>query len=338
MKRSTFLDQKIYAKFGGSRESAEAGMLNLPELCLEFLFEQKESWYDLRAGYESLKDTKERDLDCNGFSVRLQFNPGRMRSSTADVADEKITERPCFLCLHNLPKEQKGILYQSQLLILCNPMPVFSPHFTLSHLEHRRQSISEYIEAFLQLAHVFGPGWVILYNGPKCGASAPDHLHFQAIPSGQLPIEKEWRKDKRSALKKKMDGVLIYQGKDLGRAVIILEGSDPRAVSNVFRRFLTGLKRVLLLNEEPMVNMIGIQNKKNWRLVVFPRQKHRPQIYYNEGLARVVVSPGSIDMGGLLITPIEKDFERLDSFAVESIYREVSLDEKTVAKAIQAME
>ena len=199
-------------------------MKSLPELCLELLSEQKKTWPDLREGYESLKDVRERDLPCRGFSVRLQYNPGRIKSSLADVSEKNVNERRCFLCLDHLPEGQKGILYRSEYLILCNPMPVFSSHFTVSHLDHRLQAIAEHIDTFLQLMADFGSGWTVLYNGPKCGASAPDHLHFQAAPSGQMPIEKEIREEKRLTLMKQVDGVLLYRVRDLGREVIILEG------------------------------------------------------------------------------------------------------------------
>jgi hypothetical protein len=124
---------------------------------------------------------------------------------------------------------------------------------------------------------------------------------------------------------------------DLGREVIILEGDDSMAVESAFKAFLNALKRVLLTGEEPMMNIAGFQKKGKWRLVIFPRRKHRPEAFFREGDARVVVSPGVIDMGGLLITPVEKDFEGLDRAAVENIYKEVSLEGKTVGDVIDAM-
>ncbi|MCJ7782939.1 MAG: DUF4922 domain-containing protein, partial [Desulfobacterales bacterium] len=136
---------------------------------------------------------------------------------------------------------------------------------------------------------------------------------------------------------KQVDNVLLYHLRDLGREVIILEGDDPMAVGSVFRVFLNALKKVLLIDEEPMMNIAGFQKDGKWRLVIFPRQKHRPEAFFREGNARVVVSPGVIDMGGLLITPVEKDFERLDGADVENIYREVSLGGKTVGHVIAAM-
>ena len=330
--RNTFLDQKIYTTFDGGR-----GLKSFPALCLELLSEQRKIWQDLREGYESLKGVRERDLSCRGFSVRLQYNPGRIKSSLANVAEKNTDERRCFLCLDHLPEGQKGILYRNEYLILCNPMPVFSSHFTVSHLDHRLQAISEHIDTFLQLMADFGSDWAILYNGPKCGASAPDHLHFQAAPSGEMPIEKEIQEKKRITLIKKVDGVLLYRVRDLGREVIILEGDDPMAVGDAFKVFLNALKKVLLMEEEPMMNIAGFYKERKWRLVIFPRCKHRPDAFFREGDSRVVVSPGVIDMGGLLITPLEKDFDQLDGASVESIYREVSLGGKTVERAIDAM-
>jgi ribosomal protein S18 acetylase RimI-like enzyme len=338
--KSPLLNQKTYATFDrGESYSAPhpERVKNLPGLCLELLSEQKKTWLDLQEGYESFKDIRERDIFCKGFSVRLQSNPGRIKSSLADVGEGITNERQCFLCLNHLPEGQKGILYGCDHLILCNPMPVLPSHFTISHLDHRRQNISEHIDSFLQLMADFGFGWTVLYNGPKCGASAPDHLHFQAVPSGQMPIEKEIREVNRVALIKQVNGVLLYRVRDLGREVIILEGNDPIAVENALKDFLHAMKKVLLIGEEPMINIAGFHEERKWRLVIFLRRKHRPEAFFCEGDARVVVSPGVIDMGGLLITPMEKDFERLDAAAVDGIYREVSLEGKTVERAIDAM-
>ena len=128
--------------------------------------------------------------------------------------------------MDHLPEEQKGILYRGDYLILCNPMPVFFPHFTVSHLDHRPQIITEQIDTFLQLIADLGPGWAVLYNGPRVttGASAPDHLHFQIIPSGRMPIEKAILEKKRLALLTPVSDCILYRVKDLGREVVVLEG------------------------------------------------------------------------------------------------------------------
>ena len=328
--RSAWIRQKTYTAF-------EEGEESLPGLCLRLLSEQRRSWQGLREGYESLKNVRERDLSCGRFSVRLQYNPGRIKSSLADVGERKANEGRCFLCLDRLPEGQKGILYRNEYLILCNPMPVFPDHLIVSHLDHRLQAIEEHIDRFLQLMGDFGSDWMVLYNGPKCGASAPDHLHFHASPSGQMPIEKEMHAGNSITLTKQVDGALLYRLRDLGREALVLEGDDPTAVGSAFGRLLKTLKKILLIDEEPMMNIAGFQNEGKWRLVIFPRRKHRPEAFFRKGDARVVVSPGVIDMGGLLITPVEKDFEGLGRADVEKIYGEVSLEEKTVGHVITAL-
>jgi hypothetical protein len=328
----SIVKEKTYAAFDG----AERGK-RLPELCLELLSEQKKTWPDLRRGCESLRDIRERDVSCRGFSVRLQHNPERIKNTLADLSQANANERQCFLCLEHLPESQKGVLYRSEYLILCNPRPIFPAHFTISHLEHRPQAIAEEIRTLFRLLAEFGSGWTVFYNGPKCGASAPDHLHFQAGPSGQMPVEKEIREEKRLDLMKQIDGVLLYRVRDLGRQVVTIVGDDPVVVEGAFKGFLNALKRVLRIDEEPMMNIAGFYEEKKWRLVIFPRRKHRPDAFFRKGNARIVVSPGHIDMGGVLVTPVEKDFERLDAATVEGIYGEVSLGAETVEKAIDAM-
>jgi len=327
--KGTHLHQKAYSIFDGGE--------GLSGLCLKLLSDQIKAWQELREGYESLKNVRERDLNCGGFSVRLQYNPGRIKSSTAEVSKISVRERQCFLCMDHLTEGQKGILYRSDYLILCNPMPVFSSHFTVSHIDHRLQTIDEHAQTFLQLLADLGQSSTVLYNGAKCGASAPDHFHFQVGPLGQMPIEKELRAEKKLTLIKKIDDVLLYRTRGLGREVIILEGDDPVAVGSVFGNFLNALKKVLIIDEEPMMNIAGYYKAEKWRLVIFPRRKHRPDVFFKEGNARMVVSPGVIDMGGLLITPVKSDFERLDATAVERIYREVSLEGEIVEKAFEAM-
>jgi ribosomal protein S18 acetylase RimI-like enzyme len=326
------LNRKLLATFEGGESSSD-----LPGLCLDLLSEQQESWDSLRDSCESFKEITERSLDCRGFSVRLQHNPRRIKSSTANVGLTNHNERRCFLCLDHLPQEQKGILYRGEYLILCNPVPILSSHFTVSHLDHRSQGIEEHIGAFLQLITDLGPNWRVLYNGPKCGASAPDHLHFQVARSGQMPIEKEIREGKRLALVKEVDDVLLYRVNNLGRESILVEGSDSMTVERAFKGFLNTLKKVLLITEEPMINIVGFYEERKWHLLIFPRRKHRPDAFFKEENDRVVVSPGAIDMGGLVITPVKHDFERLDAVAVEGIYREVSLEGGIVEKAINAM-
>jgi len=328
----TLLRKKIYAEFNGRGASP-----GLPDLCVSLLTEQKLTWPFLRDGYESLNRIRERPLHCDGFSVFLQHNPGRMKSTMARVDEEDINRRKCFLCLHHLPGGQKGILYKDEYLILCNPMPVFPAHFTIARTDHCPQVISEHVSIFLQLMADFGPGWTILYNGPKCGASAPDHFHFQAVPSGAMPIQKEILMKEKLTPIARQDSVVFYRAKDVGREVIILEGDTQTAVGDCLTSFVNSLKTVRCVKEEPMINVAGSYEQAKWRLVIFPRSKHRPDTFFKKGPARIAVSPAVIEMGGVLVTPFARDFERLDAAAVESIYDEVSLKGNTVESAIHAI-
>jgi hypothetical protein len=310
---------------------------SLSELCTALLSEQKETWLDLEQGYESLKDTMAREITCNGFFVSVQRNPGRIRSTLADVGATSVNKRPCFLCLNNLPEDQKGVLYREEFLVLCNPMPVFSGHFTIAHLIHQPQAITDNIGTFLHLASDFGSNWSVLYNGPGCGASAPDHLHFQAIPSGNMPIEKEIINGRRYIQTVCIDGVRVSRAQGLGRELIILEGVDLKDIESIFKRIVAELKKVFNTDNEPMMSIIGSHNGEKLRIMVFPRAKHRPDAFLREGDARVVVSPAVIEMGGVLVTPMERDFERLEASAIEGIFAEVSLKGEVVQNVVDSI-
>jgi hypothetical protein len=152
-----------------------------------------------------------------------------------------------------------------------------------------------------------------------------------------MPIEIESQDEKRLSMVTQVDGVLLQRARDLGREVVLLDGEDSVAVGDVFKRFLNCLKKVCAADEEPMINIAGFCRENKWRLAIFPRRKHRPDAFFREGDSRVVVSPGAIDMGGVLITPVEKDFDRLDAASVEGIYGEVSLEGEKVDGAINAL-
>ncbi len=327
---ASLLRLKTYAEFAGGRISSP-----LSVLCRNLLTEQNETWDELRNGYESLKQVRVRDLCCNGFSVLLQNNAGRIRSTLARVGEKAPRDNPCFLCLDRLPDGQKGIFYRGEYLILCNPMPVFHSHLTIANVGHRPQSLGFHIGTFLQLMADFGPGWMVLYNGPRCGASAPDHLHFQAVPRGTLPIEVELGRPESLAFIAQIGRVGLYRCRHLGRETIILKGKDSDALTRVFTNVVEALREILRTEEEPMMNAAGFVTEEGWEFVVFPRRKHRPDAFFREGEGRVVVSPGAVEMAGVIVTPVETDYERLDAAAVEAIYGEVSLECGSVDRVLE---
>lgn len=311
---------RVYRAFDGDDRDSD-----FSSLCGELLAQQIGSWPELGRAYESLRDVRSREIHCNGFSVRLVFNPGRAVNTTAAVNPGDVLRRPCFLCPSNLPVQQKGILYRKEYLVLGNPRPAVPSHLTIAHLEHHPQSIFEHIEEFLRVTADLGSDWILLYNGPRCGASAPDHLHFQAVPSGQMPIENEIDGRVTAASANFNNKAGLNHADGLGRNVVVIEGDDAHAVGDTFREYLGVMKQASFLEEEPMVNVAGSFSGAAWRLIVFPRRAHRPAAFFKKGEERIVVSPAIMEMAGIFVTPVERDFNRLDAAAIESIFREVSL-------------
>jgi hypothetical protein len=266
--------------------------------------------------------------------VRLQFNPQRVVSSGAKVDAQSIQARPCFLCLENLPEPQKGISYHEEFLVLCNPVPIFKQHYTVSHLHHRPQAIAEHLETFLKLAKDFSPHFSVFYNGPQCGASAPDHMHFQAYPFGAIPIEMQIHETARRILVKNVLGISVHKIQRMGRKILLLTGFDEEAMTLGVLRVFSAMKEARRSAEEPMMNALCFFRDDLYQILLFPRRQHRPEVYFRKGEQRILISPAAVDMGGLIITPIEKDFLQADAQLIASIYREVSITPETMRRII----
>lgn len=301
----------------------------LTDLLDRLFIDQKRTWRLFADGYEALAGVKTRNVDCDGFSVTLQFNPRRMASTSARVDEQSLKMRKCFLCIENLPDEQRGILYQDSFLILCNPAPIFDRHFTVSHTRHIPQSVEAFLDVFLELARELSPSFTVFYNGPRCGASAPDHLHAQVCPANILPIEALSAEEPRRVFVRKDGTVSFWTLRNCGREVILIESTDKREMESAIRGLLDAMRTTLQMTDEPMINILGSFAKGTWRLTVFPRSKHRPDVYYRQGNDQILISPAAVDLGGVVVTPQEKDFASVDAHMIEGIFREVSL-EKTI--------
>ena len=308
----------IFAQYPGEKQK------NLTALCLNLLADQKKSWPKLVCAYRELANVSTRSITCGGYKIYLQFNPQRAVSSGAAVDAESIKSRPCFLCKDNLPSEQQGILYRNQYLILCNPAPIFENHFTIVALEHKPQEITSSINWLLRLSTSLSPDYAVFYNGPACGASAPDHLHFQAIPVNALAFLSELRE---LPPVKEISSVRYSMGKGFDRSVIVMESKNADELTKQFLRLLKVAQKILITNDEPLINVICNYTGDCWRLAIFLRQKHRPDAYFAEGKNRIFISPGAIDMAGVVITPHLDDYNRLDCNTIRDIYQEVSLPE-----------
>jgi len=302
---------------------------------LQLYTEQQKRWPMLAEGVAALQNVQMRSVECGTFSVRMQYNPKRIVSTGAKVDAASIKERKCFLCVGNLPEQQQGVLYREKFLVLCNPMPIFREHFTISHVDHIPQSIEEQILTFLRLAKDLAPEYSVFYNGPKCGASAPDHLHFQASPAGMIPVERELLEHRKQVAA--IGEVTVSTLERYGRSVIVLEGSNEQEMELSFLRLASVMRRVLKTEEEPMMNVIGSYAGGMWRITVFVRRKHRPEVFSKEGDEKVMISPAAVDIGGLIVTPMEKDFLSADASLITSIFQEVSVSETTIATILESL-
>ena len=323
-------------KYFGVYDGRDKG-LSLAGISAELLAAQKETWSVLQNGYTALRESLVKEIDGGSWKVQIQCNTHRMFSSGAKVDPEAIKKRPCFLCPKNLPAEQKAILYRNNYHILCNPMPIFPGHLTIPHIRHIPQSLAEDMETMLLLADDFGDRTTIFYNGPRSGASAPDHLHFQAAPRGHMPIEEDVAKQIGKAKKKLIGTVAVFRTKGLGRGVLVIRGSDGAAIVSTVKRVLAILGCMTAAEGEPLLNVLCRRFEEGWELLIFPRLKHRPDAFYAEGEQQLIVSPGSADMSGVIIAPREKDFHRLTAGMVASIYREVVFDDAMVEKALSQL-
>ncbi|MBU2027936.1 MAG: DUF4922 domain-containing protein, partial [Proteobacteria bacterium] len=253
---------------------------SLPDLVAGFIADQKRSWPALDAGCAALKAVRVREICGDGLAVKVQFNPQRIVSMSEPVDPESIRRRPCFLCPENLPGEQRAILYRGEYLILCNPAPIFPGHLTIVHIRHLPQSLPDHLGIFLRLAEDFGPWMTVFYNGPHCGASAPDHLHFQAVAAGFMPVEEEVRDLRNRARVLRRNGVTICRTEGLGRGALVIVGENEAGVTAAVGEILRELGRMIESAFEPMLNVLCTHTGEFWRLILFPRLKHRPDAYF----------------------------------------------------------
>ncbi len=296
------------------------------------LAQQKDTWELARKGYASLDAMTVRVFRFDGFEVHVNYTPQRITSSAAKVDPKSIKERKCFLCIPHLPPGQRGFLVEEQFVVLCNPFPIFAEHFTIPALEHQPQQIVSTFPVLLNLSRDMQRFYTVFYNGPKCGASAPDHLHFQAGGRGVMPIEAEY------------DRVVAKHGRVLVdepgmRAVAVAEGylrrflayetADAAAAQRMFDVCVRTLQAVSGVQEEPMMNILASCDRNGWRILIFPRTKHRPSFFFAEEEKKILLSPAAVDMGGILTTPVEKDFHRMTEEVVVAMFEEV-----TVAKEV----
>lgn len=283
---------------------------------------QLEVWETARNNYNALNGVKVKELNVQGIPYKVQFNPARITSSGAKVDPKSIKERKCFLCPANLPEVQKGIVFKEHYNILVNPFPIFPRHLTIPEMGHVDQRIAERFGDMLDLAQAL-TDFTIFYNGPKCGASAPDHAHFQAGNKGFMPVEQDWNKQVGGKIAECGKATLSWLN-DAPRATLVIESTDKEDAVKVFDT-IYGCLTVKPEETEPMMNVLAMYEADKWVVFVFPREKHRPACYTAEGEANLLSSPASVDLGGVFITPLEKDFNKITAEDLAQILSEVCL-------------
>ena len=284
---------------------------------------QMRDWDLAGANYAALAGAVTRTLSLGESTVTLQFNPERRRSSAAALDKKSLSERKCFLCSEHQPTKQKAVLWGDHYKIQVNPYPIFMRHLTIADLHHEPQRLAARVGDMLSLAKAL-PEFVIFYNGPRCGASAPDHAHFQAGAKGEMPLPDELAHATTHLLADGDEGFVGYVDM-LGRSLFTIETSTQRTAVRYALRLLD-LLPVPEDGDEPMVNALCWWDKTNrlWRLVIFPRRKHRPACY-GEGEGRLLLSPGAVDMGGLWAVPERKDFDSLTPETIQALYDELCM-------------
>ena len=287
-----------------------------------FFNRQLEKWDDARHRFRDLKHVETKKLS---EEVRLQFNPARIVSTGAKIDKKTLGERPCFLCDKNRPKEQMSQQIDERFHLLVNPFPILPVHFTIPARKHQPQAIYKNygeMHRFLSLHSEL----MVFYNGPKCGASAPDHLHFQAGTSGILPLQANWQRLSRNLtdIISLNDEEKIAVVRDFIVPAFVIISKSEESDETLFHRLYKSMP-MRGDETEPMINIIAWRKEDEYISVVIPREKHRPEAYFAEGDAQVMVSPGALDMSGLIITPREEDFHKLTEESATTILQECGI-------------
>ena len=305
---------------------------------MRFFNRQLEKWDDARLRYQDLRNVKTRELVVGTSTMKVQWNPARIVSTGAKIDKQTLAKRPCFLCEQNRPKEQVKKSIDGQYELLVNPYPILPIHFTIPSVKHEPQLIRNSYSEIHKLLTEY-PSMMVFYNGPKCGASAPDHAHFQAGTSGVLPLQMAWQRLSRN-LKPILnlndeEGISLIE--EYPCPALLIHSKSEYSDEQLFIR----LYEALPLPEgepEPMLNIVSWRHDADYYSVVFPRKKHRPDCYFTEGCNQFIISPGALDMAGFIVTPRKEDFERITPEVALGILNEVSLQPDELQQVIDKLQ
>lgn len=305
----------------GNRENTNF-MNDLEQQIDLLLLCQKQDWKLARENYASLANVQTRYFREDYRTTVLQFNPERIRSSAAKIDKASLQARPCFFC--HRPEGQKGVTYNDAFEILVNPYPIFEDHLTVPLRWHERQQIKPYYGDLLDIVSDLS-GYAFFYNGPKCGASAPDHMHFQAGRKEEFPVVRNWLNFRKRVVWER-GRTSLYASSGLLPVCFILVSGDRNEAAAVFG-LLYDRMPMGPEDYEPMMNVVAWREDDVWITCIFPRRELRPSCYYAEGDANILISPATVEMAGLFVVPLEKDFKKVTFADLEKVWEEVSITE-----------
>lgn len=301
---------------------------------LEHLYQSQFETFELaQKNYANLKQAVYRTIGFSGYEFHLQYNPARILSTNARIDATTLQRRACFLCPTNMPEAQKGIPYGKHYHIYINPYPIFAKHFTVPSGEHMPQQIAGRFSDMLDLAFDL-PGYTLFYNGPKCGASAPDHFHFQIAPRGIMPSEKDVENPDLKQVIREKDYYSISTIGHYLRKILVLKASDHKLLVRLFNGLNEILQQHIPSQPEPMYNLLAWFDNCQWTVCIFPRKLLRPRQFFAEGNEKVLFSPGSVDMAGLIISPRREDFEKYSADLLTDLFSQVTIGEEAWEKII----
>ena len=309
----------------------------------KFVGDQLSRWPLACDNFRALKNVKVREMEVGGLTVKLQFNPARMVSSAAKLSKEDIAKRRCFLCRENRPAEQillkfdgrKGKKYH----ILVNPYPIFPDHLVIAKNRHVDQSIWHRYVDMLDMAKKYS-AYTFFYNGPKSGASAPDHHHFQAAPSGLIPlVEDVDRMIAAGELQPELTSIQdarLYHYPKFATGIFALRAETSKSAAKLFYRLLDCMD-IPEGEKEPLFNLFTYWKDGEFRSVIVFRSRHRSHHYFSEGPDHLTMSPGCADMGGVFIVPVEEEFDKLNPELLNEMVQEVTITKEEESKIINRL-
>lgn len=314
---------------------------NLPDQFEALWQRQLQTWPMLARGTKQLRQARTKPFPLGPFRVLAQWNPARLAGALAASHAEPTRTRPCFLCDAHRPIEQEAIPYRDEWAILCNPAPILEPHYTIVTRRHQPQRIAPALETVIDLARDLAETHTVFYNGPESGASAPDHLHLQAIPANTLPVEQalcenqagqagnwiEWHQDG--------DVPIGFTAAEI-LTTIVFESESRQLLVDAIRQLIALLSEAYPAEPEPRLNFFATFRTGRWRCWLNPRIARRPS-FYGAGANEFLISPGCIDVAGMLVVPRREDFDRLDKTVVHTLYREILLPQKDLARLRQRL-